>query len=98
MYNYKKFHVENMISVRSGCPTRNQFVITIKTKKGIIEVFQSYNTTIAVKDENGQITLDKNYWDCSVTTSTYRGRFLGENTKETRKKIEKGIYKLSDLN
>lgn len=98
MNNYKNVHVTNMLSVKSGYPTRNQFVITIKTKKGTIRVFQSYDTTIAVKDEDGQITLDKNYWDCSVTTSTYRGRFLGENTKETRKKIEKGIYKLSDLN
>lgn len=98
MYNYKNIHVTNMLSVKSGYPTRNQFVITIKTKKGTIEVFQSYDTTIAVKDENGQITLDQNYWDYSSTTSNYRGRFLGENAKETRKKIEKGIYKLSDLN
>lgn len=94
----EKIHVRNCDSVSSCGTVRNQFIITIKTKKGRKSIFQSYDTTIAMEDENGQIWLDKRMWDCSTTTGKYRNQFLGENIAETRKKIKSGEYKLADLN
>lgn len=95
----KKISVRNMPSYKgTGNEVANQFVITAETKNGCVRVFQSYDTVIAVKDENGKITLDKNNWDYSQTTSHYRNQFLRENTTETRRKIEQGIYQLANLN
>mgnify|MGYP003655062703 FL=1 len=86
--------VENMTNGR-GNIVKNQFCIL---DKGII-YFQSYNSIIAKKEvEGNNITLDKKYWDYSVTTSRFRNIFLGENTEDTRKKIKSGEYKLQDLN
>lgn len=94
-----KFKVRNMASYKgTGDTVANQFRIEIATEKGFIEVFQSYKTIIAVKDENGCVTLDKDNWNYSTTTSRYRNQFLNEKTAETRKKIESGEYKLANLN
>ena len=61
-------------------------------------IFQSYNSIIAKIMDNGQIYLDELYWDYSVTTGKYRNQFLDEGIAETRKKIEEGIYILTNLN
>lgn len=71
----------------------NQFAV--QTSNG--SFFQSYDTIIC-KIEDGQTTLDKYFWDYSKTTSKYRNMFLGETTKETKVKIETGVYKLENLN
>lgn len=68
----------------------NQFKIT--TKNGIY--FQSYNSIIAFKDNDGNVTLGSN-WDYSRTTMKYLGKFLNSNTKEIRNKLYEGIYKLN---
>lgn len=95
----EKFKVRNCNSlVNTDDTVKNQFIITVHTKKGCKEIFQSYNTVIAVIDENGQVWLDRSSWDYSTTTGKYRNQFLGENTVETRKKIKSGEYKLADLN
>lgn len=73
---------------------KNQFLIN--TDEG--EYFQSYNTIIAFIDNEGKITLDKDAWDYSVTTSKYRNKFTGLTTQETKKKIEVGEIQLRDLN
>ena len=92
-------HIKNMESYKgTGDEVANQFVITVDTDKGRVMVFQSYNSVIAMRDENGNITLDENKWDYSQTTSRYRNQFLCENTAETRRKIQQGIYTLADLN
>jgi hypothetical protein len=85
--------VENMKSAR-GNDVPNQFIIQIAA--GL--VFQSYNTVIAVKYLDGQVELDANSWDRSVTTGKYRNQFLGETRQETVKKIKDGTYKLVNLN
>ena len=84
-----------MTSPRSGRPVANQFIIydAIGNK-----YFQSYNSVIAKIANNGQIFLDKNYWDYSTTTGKYRNEFLGECIADTRKKIKVGEYVLVDLN
>jgi hypothetical protein len=78
----------------------DQFII-YDTEHGF-SGFQSYDSLIVkiTADENGNrvVTLDENKWNYSTTTSKYRNRFLGETTKETKKKIAAGIYKLIDLN
>lgn len=85
--------IENMISSK-GNYVPNQFIIEHDGKTW----FQSYKTIIAVKYEDGSIALDENFWDYSVTTGKYRNLFLGESKKETQEKIDKGIYKLANLN
>ena len=95
----KKYKVENMPSYKgTGDAVPNQFIITINTNKGTKRIFQSYDTVIAVRDEDGKITLDENKWDYSHTTARYRNQFLCENTTETRRKIKQGIYALENLN
>ena len=86
--------VENFKSSKSGQPIANQFIITLQNG---IEVFQSYNSIIAVK-ANGETYLDYDRWDFSRTTGKYRNIFLNENTKETRYKIKHGKYGLVHLN
>lgn len=71
--------VENMVSSR-GNYVPNQFIIT--DDKGR-EIFQSYETTIAIFD-HGKITLDTDALDYSSTTSKYLYMFLGMNRKEIK--------------
>ena len=86
--------VRNMTSPR-GNKVANQFIITDNHNN---EIFQSYNTVIAMRNDSGVVYLDKYSWDYSVTTGKYRNEFLGEGIAETRKKIDSGEYILTDLN
>ena len=86
--------VRNMTSPR-GNKVANQFIITDNHNN---EIFQSYNTVIAMRNDSGIVYLDKYSWDYSVTTGKYRNEFLGEGIAETRKKINSGEYILTDLN
>ena len=85
--------VKNMTSNR-GNKIANQFEII-----GEVGVyFQSYDTLIAKICLNGQVYLDRDSWDYSVTTSKYRNKFLNTTSKETLKRIDTGEYRLTDLN
>ena len=86
--------VRQMKSVRSGRPVANQFIIYASDGN----YFQSYDSVIAFKGNDGKVTLDNYYWDYSRTTSKYRNQFLGEGVADTRAKIDSGEYKLADLN
>ena len=79
---------------RSGKPIANQFIITLQNG---IKIFQSYESIICIK-ANGETYLDYERWDYSNTTSRYSKEFLGEETKTTRDKINKGKYILEYLN
>lgn len=85
--------VYNMESYQ-GNKVPNQF--KIYTDKG--RYFQSYQSVITFINNKGQVYLDKQDWDYSATTGKYRNMFLGEGIEETRKKIESGEYKLTNLN
>ncbi len=97
--------VENITSAQ-GNKVANQFIITSEGRGSLgnfdkKEVFQSYNSVIAVRTvwpDETKIELDCNKWDCSKTTGKYRNQFLGENKAETQKKIDSGEYVLVDLN
>tara|TARA_R110000796_G_scaffold158000_1_gene274732 strand:- start:193 stop:468 length:276 start_codon:yes stop_codon:yes gene_type:complete len=90
-----KIKVRQMTSDRSGNPVANQFII--ETARG--RYFQSYKSIIAFKNKNtGKVTLDKIYWDYSVTTMKYLKKFLGGNAADTRAKIKSGMYSLANLN
>lgn len=87
--------VTNMTSPASGSPVANQFIIDTPTCR----VFQSYSTIIAAIDyDDSQVYLDEQAWNYSVTTSKYRNRFLGTDTKTTKARIADGTYKLTNLN
>jgi len=81
--------VENI----NGIP--NQFIIR-DIRGG--ETFQSYKSTIAYKDVDGIVYLDKVFWNYSRTTGKYRNIFLNETRKETEQKILMGEYSLIHLN
>ena len=82
----QKVKVENMKS-NNGNNVPNQFIII--TTDG--RYFQSYKSIIAYCDNNGRVTLGKD-WDYSVTTGKYRNQFLGETKKETQHKLDDGTY------
>jgi|WetSurMetagenome_2_1015567.scaffolds.fasta_scaffold00711_34 hypothetical protein len=87
-----KYKVKPLMT-NNGTVAKEQYVIHADGK----EIFQSYDTIICII-ENGAVTLDKNLWNYSTTTSKYRNKFLGETTKDTQKKINSGEYKLADIN
>ena len=100
--NIQQVKVKNMTS-SGGNSVPNQFTIRIKSKdKNQVGYdcvyFQSYGSIIAIKDYKGNITLDRDSWDYSVTTGKYRNQFLNETKKETEAKIKNGTYLLTDLN
>lgn len=78
----------------NGRAVLNQFIIADDNGR---EIFQSYDSVIAIKGPDG-VTLDEFYWNYSRTTGRYRNIFLEENKRETEKKIRAGIYKLANLN
>ena len=96
--------VQNMVSEKTGKAIANQFIIEqapypkAKVAPRYGKMFQSYNSNIVFITYDGNVFLDENYWDYSVTTGKYRNQFLGEGIQETRKKIESGEYILTDLN
>lgn len=92
------------ITNNKGNKVANQFIVYDDNNN---KYFQSYDSIIVkisnfIKNEKGlplsSITLDEKYWNYSVTTSKYRNIFLEETTKETQRKIDKGIYHLANLN
>jgi len=85
--------VLNMKSSR-GNKVPNQFIIWTDEE----QFFQSYQTIIGKRDNEGNVFLDQNRWDYSVTTSKYRNQWLGMNTKEVKKAIDDGTIKLINLN
>lgn len=91
--------VENFTN-RNGNAIPNQFIITDGANSDTY--FQSYKSIIVKRESclsgKDQIYLDKRCWDYSVTTGKYRNLFLGEDRKETEKKIKSGEYILTDLN
>jgi len=95
-----RVHVSNMTS-NAGNKIANQFEII--TDDGVY--FQSYNHVIAFRpfDCYKPTLLDyahnmagSRVW--SVTTTKYRNKFLGGNTKEIRERLNSGIYQLAELN
>ena len=98
--------VQNMTN-SNGNKVANQFIIREDENEmsgNAIEYFQSYDSIIAKRDRfkggfpSRQVWLDEKYWDYSKTTGKYRNQFLGETKAETQKKIDAGIYILTDLN
>lgn len=84
--------VTQMTTVK-GNSISNQFIIT--TNEG--QYFQSYDSIIAFIPCTGKVQLDESKWDCSTTTGKYRNRFLGEQKKDTLKKIKSGEYEMTKL-
>jgi hypothetical protein len=74
---------------------RNQFIL-IDDAGNVF--FQSYDSIIVKRCTNGDIFLDEETWDYSITTGKYRNQFLNETKKETERKIKAGVYKLAQLN
>lgn len=85
---------EYAMSTPGGNEAKNQ--TWAKADNGA-EMFISYGTLIAYRDAEGQVLLNRDYWNHSATTGRYRNKFLYEGIAETRAKIEAGEYTLADL-
>lgn len=94
----KSIGLENLYS-NNGNIVANQFNIVIDTEKALFQVFQSYNTIIAVRSK-GVTVLDINALEYSNTTLKYLKSFLGTSAtkKDLYKKIEDGVFLSVDLN
>ena len=69
----------------------NQIIIY----SGDWEFFQSYSSTVAIRNTNDdQVYLHGSYWNVySATTNKYLLRFLGvDSIQEVRKLVEDGTY------
>jgi hypothetical protein len=80
--------VENIRS-NKGNKIANQFIIT----DGNREIFQSYNSIIAIK-EYGKPTILGKDWDYSKTTGKYRNIFLNCTKKDIIEGLKAGLYVL----
>lgn len=69
--------------------------IIVDTPEG--RLLECYGNPVALKQYRGSVVLDSRFWDYSVTTHKFRGRFLGENTATTRRKLERGEYRTANL-
>ncbi len=94
----ERVKIHQMESTRwnsGGRKVPNQFVIS--TDEG--EYFQSYDSIIVFRSNDGSTYLDEKTWDYSTTTGKYRNEYLGDDgIVDTRKKIKDGTYKLVNLN
>ena len=78
-----------------GKPITNQFIIGFQDW----EIFQSYNSIIAVtKHDSNYILLDEKFHNYSATTSKYLYLFLNMNRKEINFKYKQGYIRYCDLN
>ena len=64
----------------------NQLVI--RTEHGAI--FQSYDSRVAFRPNDGSTITVGVHWDYSRTTMKYLGQWLGMNTPDIRKAIKEG--------
>ena len=90
--------VKNMVSVKSDRPVINQFIIEDTERKRV--AFQSYESPIVLIDRCHDTIVVYEDWNYSMTTSTYRNKFMEEqglyelaNTKAILKAMEAGSYK-----
>jgi len=61
-------------------------------------IFQSYQSTIFVIDNKGDITLDKIFYNYSTTTIKHRNAALGISNDKFKQNLKNGLYKFDDLN
>ena len=85
-----KVEIEEMERIYMGGGAH--FIIKVGKK----QYFQSFHTLIAVVND-GRITLNRYWWNCTKTTAAYRNRFLGLTTKQTKELIADGTIKLRSL-
>ena len=103
-----KVKTHNLKSPRTGNSVANQFEIVFTHEQFQTIFFQSYRTIIAKlhinKKGDWAVTLDEKDWDYSRTTLRYLRVFLNDYinfdgyTKDIRDNINKGLYKLTNLN
>ena len=103
-----KIKTYNLRSPRTGNAVANQFEIIHEHENFRTILFQSYNSVIAKlhlnKKGDWAVYLDSKEWDYSRTTLKYLRVFLNDYigfdgyTKDIRDNINKGLYKLTNLN
>ena len=90
--------ISNMTS-NKGNKIANQFIVYDDYENVYFQSYDSIIVKIGSKTMGtNKVYLDSHYWNYSMTTSKYRNIFLNENKKETQKKIDQGLYILTNLN
>ena len=78
----------------NGNPAANQIEIIVYDKDIYLNIFQSYNDTIAIMDYNNKcLKIDKNAYSNSVTTSKHFNIWIdshGLDKKEVKKIVSNG--------
>ena len=85
--------VENMPSHRGGDRVANEIILGFKNG----EVFQSHNQIIAVRWYADGAIWVVNDFDCSNSTRNYTTDFLKKDYKTIKKLMERGVYKLLNI-
>lgn len=75
--------------------TKNQVVVQFSDGS---EIFNSYGKNIVEYSKNHKIYFDKKYWNFSNTTSKWRNKYMGVDSKWVKDAIKNGIVKFKDLN
>lgn len=75
--------------------TKNQIVVSFTDGS---EVFNSYGKNIVEYTGKGTIYFDTKYWDFSNTTSKWRNKFMGVDSKWVKDAIKNKIIKFKNLN
>lgn len=89
-------HVCNLTNPNTQRPAPNQFVIH-DTETGET-IFQSYETTVAKRDADDNVTLDCTALHYSRTTCRWLYIFLGMKRRDILNGIRNGTIKEADLN
>ena len=95
MKRIKKVKIEPLRTTRGGV-ARNHYVIYTEDGKYL----SSYGRIVVYipNDPSEKTALDKNFYDFSKTTSTYRNIFLKIPSPSVRASIDKGMFLLTNLN
>jgi hypothetical protein len=93
-----RIYAGSMRSPQSGLSVANQF--EVETRDG--RYFISYASIVAfaprkLKSMTDPMVLLTGSWNCSRTTSKYLAQFLGHDTKETKKRLQRGEYAIAEL-
>ena len=80
----------------------HQYIITEHRRTSTVTTFQSYDSTIAVREVSHagveRVTIDADKWDFSATTSRNLNKFLRVEAGEVKKRLDSGEYRSATMN
>lgn len=105
--NFTRFQIQTIKNLESfSIPFSSETIQLINVSENCTLIITNkevilncYMKNIAMKNwENGTTFIDPNYYNLSATVGKYRNRFLEEDIRKTRKKLQNGEYVYLNLN